>query len=59
VNVAARVCALSSPDEVLVTEDVRRLTDDQEHAVAFVDRGIYVLKGVATPRRVFAALQAT
>jgi class 3 adenylate cyclase len=44
---------------VLVTEDVRRLTDDQEHAVAFVDRGIYVLKGVATPRRVFAALQAT
>ncbi len=60
VNVAARICALSSPDEVLVTEELWRLLTGQElDRVAFVDRGIYVLKGVATPRRVFAALQAT
>src|SRR4029079_9379156 len=60
VNVAARVCALSSPDEVLVTDDLQRLLDSTgEGEVAFVDRGIYVLKGVAAPKRVFAALQAT
>jgi class 3 adenylate cyclase len=60
VNVAARVCALSSPDEVLVTDDLQRLLDGtDESEVAFVDRGIYVLKGVAAPQRVFAALQAT
>jgi class 3 adenylate cyclase len=59
VNVAARICALSSPDEVLITEELWRLLNDKEqNRVAFVDRGIYVLKGVATPRRVFAALQA-
>jgi class 3 adenylate cyclase len=60
VNVAARVCALSSPDEVLITEELWRLLSDKEqNRVAFVDRGIYVLKGVAAPRRVFAALQTT
>jgi class 3 adenylate cyclase len=60
VNVAARICALSSPDEVLVTEEVRRLlSGNEDEGVAFVDRGIYVLKGVAAPRRVFGALQAT
>jgi class 3 adenylate cyclase len=60
VNIAARVCALSSPDEVLVTDDLQRLLDSTgEGEVAFVDRGIYVLKGVAAPKRVFAALQAT
>ena len=60
VNVAARICALSSADEVLVTEELRRLVSGSDgDGVAFVDRGIYVLKGVATPRRVFGALQAT
>ena len=60
VNVAARICALSSPDEVLVTEELRRLLSGSDgDGVAFVDRGIYVLKGVAAPRRVFGALQAT
>lgn len=60
VNVAARVCALSSPDEVLVTDDLQRLLDGIEGSeVAFVDRGIYLLKGVAAPQRVFAALQTS
>jgi class 3 adenylate cyclase len=60
VNVAARVCGLSSPDEVLVTDEVRRLLNSHDgDGVAFVDRGIYVLKGVATPRRVFGALPAS
>ncbi len=58
VNVAARICALSSSDEVLVTEELRRALGDDDERVAFIDRGIYVLKGVATPRRVYGALQS-
>jgi class 3 adenylate cyclase len=57
VNVAARVCALSSSDEVLLSDDVRRLLDDDDDGVAFIDRGIYVLKGVGTPRRIYGAVQ--
>jgi class 3 adenylate cyclase len=60
VNVTARICALSSSDEVLVTEELRRvLGGDESEGVAFIDRGIYVLKGVATPRRVYGAVQTT
>jgi class 3 adenylate cyclase len=56
VNIAARICALSSSDEVLVSEELRRLLGD-DHRVDFIDRGIYVLKGVGTPRQVYGAVQ--
>ncbi len=53
VNLAARVCGLSGPDEILVSTPVRDAFVD--HAdVCFVDRGEHVLKGIAAPQRVFA-----
>jgi class 3 adenylate cyclase len=60
VNLAARVCASSGVDEVLVSEPVRRLVGDRlDHAVAFVDRGTHTLKGVEAPQRLFAAVTPT
>jgi class 3 adenylate cyclase len=60
VNVAARICAMSSPDEVLVSESLHRsLRAEAVPGLAFVDRGRQRLKGVASPQRLFAALPAT
>jgi class 3 adenylate cyclase len=57
VNVAARICALSSPDEVLVSEHLHRtLADTGAAGIAFVDRGRQRLKGLATPQRLYAAV---
>ena len=53
VNMAARVCGLSGPDEILVSTPVHDTFADQPD-VRFVDRGEHVLKGIAAPQRVFA-----
>ena len=55
VNIAARLCALAGPGEVLVSDTVRALT----HTVlsgAFVARGRRALKGVADPVTVYAVV---
>jgi class 3 adenylate cyclase len=57
VNLAARVCAQSGPDEVLVSEPVRMLVSNEPDVpLAFVDRGVHTLKGVETPQRLHAAV---
>lgn len=48
VNVAARLCALAKPGEVLVTATVRSLTQGMVPAT-FVSRGRQRLKGIAEP----------
>ena len=55
VNIAARLCALAGPGEVLVSDTVRALT----HTVlpeAFVPRGRRALKGVTDPVAVYAVV---
>jgi class 3 adenylate cyclase/pimeloyl-ACP methyl ester carboxylesterase len=53
VNIAARVCGISQPGEVLVSSTVRDLARTSSD-VAFDDRGEHSLKGVADAVRVFA-----
>jgi class 3 adenylate cyclase len=53
VNMAARIAAYASAGQVLVSEDVLRVTTD--HAVEFVDLGSVELKGVSRPVRVHEA----
>ena len=53
VNMAARVCALSGPDEILVSSTIQRALDGRGD-VHLVDRGEHDLKGIAVPQRVFA-----
>ncbi len=55
VNMVARVCGLSGPDEILVSETIREAAA-QRHGVRFVDRGEHTLKGIAAPQRVFALI---
>ncbi len=57
VNLAARVCALSQPGEVLVSETVRALARTSA-GVRFEDRGLHELKGIEEPQRLFAVHQA-
>jgi class 3 adenylate cyclase len=57
VNMAARVCGLSGPDEILVSEPVRAALEG-EHGVRLVDRGEHELKGIAAPQRVYAVVTA-
>jgi len=53
INLAARICNLTGPDEILVSEKIRdALVSNADHA--FVDRGQHVLKGIAEPQSVFA-----
>jgi class 3 adenylate cyclase len=55
VNLAARICSVSGPDEILVSEQVRQiLPASTAPRVGFVDRGEHTLKGVARPQRLFA-----
>jgi tetratricopeptide (TPR) repeat protein len=56
VNMAARVCGLSGPDEILVSEPVRGALDAR-HRVRLVDRGEHTLKGIAAPQRVYAVVE--
>ncbi len=58
VNIAARVCGLARPGEVLVTETVRSLTRTSGR-YRFVARGRPALKGIAEPIAIFAAEDAT
>lgn len=53
VNIAARVCALASAGEVLVSDTVRALTQTLL-PVRFVPRGRRKLKGIEEPLAVFA-----
>jgi ABC-type branched-subunit amino acid transport system substrate-binding protein len=53
VNIAARICAIAGPGEVLVSDTVRALAQTVL-PVAFEPRGRRTLKGVAEPLAVFA-----
>ena len=56
VNIAARISALSAPNEILVSDVVRTLARTSA-GVQFEDRGEHMLKGIAEPQRVFAVRQ--
>ena len=51
VHIAARVAALASPDEVLVSRTIRDLAAGS--GLHFEDRGVHVLKGVAEPWQLY------
>jgi len=53
VNIAARICGLCAPGEILVSQTVRDLARTSA-GVTFEDRGEHALKGIADPVRVFA-----
>ncbi len=55
VNIAARLCALAGPGEVLVSDTVRALTHTVL-SVSFVPHGKKALKGVTDPVAVFAVV---
>ncbi|MET0628393.1 MAG: AAA family ATPase [Acidimicrobiia bacterium] len=57
VNLAARICDLTGPDEILVSESIRAAAADL-HGVAFVDRGEHLLKGIERPQRTYAVVDA-
>jgi class 3 adenylate cyclase len=52
VNLAARLCAVAGPSEILVSEMIRDMS--VETAVPFEDRGNVKLKGFETGVRVFS-----
>ena len=54
VHIAARLAALSGPDEVLVSSTVKDLVAGS--GIIFEDRGLHALKGVPDRWRVFAAM---
>jgi class 3 adenylate cyclase/pimeloyl-ACP methyl ester carboxylesterase len=53
VNIASRICGLSEPGEILVSDIVRGLARTSA-GVLFEDRGEHRLKGIAEAQRVFA-----
>ncbi len=53
VNLAARICSVARPGEVLVSDTVRSLTRSSL-PITFVSRGRPALKGVAEPVELFA-----
>jgi class 3 adenylate cyclase len=57
VNIAARVAALASPGEVLVSETVRSLARTSAN-VTFESRGLRALKGVEDPHWLYAIVAA-
>jgi class 3 adenylate cyclase len=54
---AARVCALSGPDEILVSAAIHHAADGREDA-RFVDRGEHTFKGIAAPQQVYSLVAA-
>jgi class 3 adenylate cyclase len=52
VNIAARICALSAPGEILVSDVVRGMARSSA-GVQFTDRGEQEMKGVGEPVRVY------
>ena len=57
VNIAARICAIARPGEVLVSDTVRALTQTVL-PVSFAARGRQKLKGVTDPVAVFAVAES-
>jgi class 3 adenylate cyclase len=55
VHAAARIAALAGPNEVLVSSTTRDLLEGSD--LAFEDRGMHELKGLTTPRQVFALVR--
>lgn len=53
VNIALRICGLSAPGEILVSDAVRGMAR-LSASVEFEDRGAQVMKGVGEPVRVYA-----
>jgi class 3 adenylate cyclase len=53
VNIAARICGLSAPGEILVSDVVRGMARSSA-GVTFDDRGEQEMKGVGEPVRVYA-----
>ena len=53
VNIASRICALSAPGEILVSDVVRGMARSSS-GVEFEDRGEQEMKGVGEPVRVYA-----
>jgi class 3 adenylate cyclase len=58
VNIASRICGMSAPSEILVSQTVRDLARTSA-GVSFEDRGEHELKGIADPVRVFAVRSAS
>ena len=52
VHIAARICALAGPGEILASRTVKDLTAGS--GLAFVDRGVHALKGVPEEWQLFA-----
>lgn len=57
VNFAARVCALSGPDEILVSAAIHDAAAGSSRVV-FVDRGEHALKGITPHQRLYALIDA-
>ena len=53
VNIASRICGLSEPGEMLVSQTVRDLARTSAGAT-FEDRGEHALKGIDDPVRLYA-----
>jgi class 3 adenylate cyclase len=53
VNIAARVCSLSEPGEVLASETFCQVASTSAPA-PFIDRGTHELKGIRQPMRIYA-----
>jgi class 3 adenylate cyclase len=53
VNIASRICGLSAPGEILVSDVVRGMARSSA-GVEFEDRGEQAMKGVGEPVRVYA-----
>jgi class 3 adenylate cyclase len=57
VNIASRICAMSAPGEILVSDVIRSLARTSA-GVTFEDRGEHTLKGIEDPQRVYAVRTA-
>jgi len=57
VNIAARICGLSQPGEILVSGTIRDLARTSAGAT-FEDRGEHALKGIDDPVRLFAVVHS-
>ena len=57
VNIASRICGLSAPGEILVSDVVRGMARSSA-GVEFEDRGEQEMKGVGEPVRVYAVRTA-
>jgi class 3 adenylate cyclase/pimeloyl-ACP methyl ester carboxylesterase len=54
VNIGARIAAIASPNEILVSRTVHDLVEGSD--LRFIDRGLHPLKGVSTEWQVFASI---